>query len=181
MPLRFMCEPGIGLCQTKECVAVEQDFLIPERAPECVVRQVSSVSVIPPSIINAYLETNYCVFGEFPFVMRIAIANEALAKLYKRYDASCGVFVTASNPYSKNVGEALNSARQAELSKELERRKLIFFEGAGKHPTGTWQSEPSYFVLGLSLDAAKDLGKKYEQNAIVWCGADAVPELVLLR
>jgi hypothetical protein len=35
--------------------------------------------------------------------------------------------------------------------------------------------------LGLSLEAAKALGKKYDQNAVVWCGPDAIPELVLLR
>lgn len=35
-------------------------------------------------------------------------------------------------------------------------------------------------VLGLALEAAKSLGNAYEQNAVIWCGADAVPNLVLL-
>jgi hypothetical protein len=40
--------------------------------------------------------------------------------------------------------------------------------------------EPSFLAFGLALEASKTLGKAYEQNAIIWCGADAVPNLVLL-
>jgi len=36
-------------------------------------------------------------------------------------------------------------------------------------------------VPGLSLEASKSLGARFEQNAIVWSGADAVPQLILLR
>jgi hypothetical protein len=136
---------------------------------------------ISPLIIKAYLETDYCVFGESPFVLRAGLANESLAKLYRRFKTNCGVFVTAFNPCSHDVGDAANKARQAELAKELNGRNLIFFDGIGKHPSGEWAAEPSYFVLGLSLETAKALGKKYDQNAIVWCGSEAIPELVLLR
>jgi len=41
--------------------------------------------------------------------------------------------------------------------------------------------EPSLLVFGLPLETAGPLGKKLDQNAIVWCGGDAVPELILLR
>jgi sugar phosphate isomerase/epimerase len=139
------------------------------------------MSEISPLTIKAYLETDYCVFGEFPFVLRAGIANESLAKLYKRFKTNCGVFVTAFNPFSNDVGEAANTVRQIELAKELNRRNLTYFEGVGKHPSDEWTAEPSYFVLGLSLEAAKALGNKYDQNAVVWCGSDAIPELVLLR
>jgi hypothetical protein len=36
-------------------------------------------------------------------------------------------------------------------------------------------------VLGVSLEAAKRLGERYEQNAIVWRGIRIVPELVPLK
>jgi hypothetical protein len=41
--------------------------------------------------------------------------------------------------------------------------------------------EPSFLVFGLPLETAGPLGKKLVQNAIVWYGADAVLELILLR
>jgi sugar phosphate isomerase/epimerase len=139
------------------------------------------MSEISPLTIKAYLETDYCVFGESPFVLKAGIANEPLAKLYKRTKTNCGAFVTAVNPFSQDVGKVENTARHVELAKELNQRNLTFFDGIGKHPSGDWPAESSYFVLGLSLEAAKALGKKYDQNAVIWCGSDAVPELLLLR
>jgi len=41
--------------------------------------------------------------------------------------------------------------------------------------------EASFPVLGLSLKASRALGRKHEQNALVWCTKDAVPQLLLLR
>jgi hypothetical protein len=146
-------------------------------------RQVATLAMseISPQTIKAYLETDYCVFGDTPFVLKVGMASESLAKLYERFKVNCGAFVTACNPFSINAGEAENTVRQVELSNELSLRNLAFIYGIGKHPSGEWVAEPSYFVLGITLEAARTLGKKYDQNAVIWCGSDAIPELVLLR
>ena len=47
-------------------------------------------------------------------------------------------------------------------------RSLTFFEGLGQTPSLQWPGEPSYLVLGMSLQAAMALGRKYEQHAIVF-------------
>lgn len=44
-----------------------------------------------------------------------------------------------------------------------------------------WPTERSYFALGLALEPAKEIGIQFGQDAIVWVGADAVPQLILLR
>lgn len=75
----------------------------------------------------------------------------------------------------------INAGKQAELAQELSKRNLTFFDAIGQHPTGIWHGEPSYLVLGLSFETAKELGCKYVQNAIIWCDEKAIPELVLLR
>ena len=36
-------------------------------------------------------------------------------------------------------------------------------------------------MLGIDLDTAKAIGIQHKQNAIVWCGQEGIPELVLLR
>ena len=36
-------------------------------------------------------------------------------------------------------------------------------------------------ALGLALEHAKAIARRFEQNAIVWAAADAIPRLVLLR
>ena len=138
------------------------------------------MSPIPHATITTYLKTDYWVFGVHPFVLRIKQASEPLVKLYQQHRTDCAAFITACNPFSSKLDDAANASRQAELVKELTQRSLNFIEGEGRHPSDDW-TEPSFLVLGLSLDEAKDLGVRFEQNALVWCGADATPELVLLR
>ncbi|MDP1678795.1 MAG: DUF3293 domain-containing protein [Candidatus Nitrotoga sp.] len=140
-----------------------------------------SESVIQPETIQAYRETEYRVTGEQSLVLRIAEHNESLSRLYISNKVDSCVFITACNPCSKNLSDAANADRHNELGLELQRRGLKFFQGEGKHPLGDWPGEASYLILGLSLEAAKALGKEYEQNAIVWCGSDALPQLVLLK
>lgn len=139
------------------------------------------MDTIAPSTIDAYLETDYRVFAPLPFVLRVGVANAALAALYRQYKADSGAFITACNPFSQISDDAVNSARQMELATDLKLRSLHYIDGAGVHMSGSWPEEPSFLVLGLALEAAKVLGKKYDQNAIVWCGADCTPELILLR
>jgi hypothetical protein len=141
----------------------------------------SSDSLLSPSLITAYRETEYRVTADWPFVLRINEPSAELLALYKTSKFACATFITAYNPYSRTVSDVQNTQRQNELAKELRHRSLTFLEGIGEHPSGDWPGEPSFLVLGLSLEAAKSLGQHYEQNAIVWCGADGVPQLVLLK
>ena len=136
---------------------------------------------IPATTISAYLETDYCVSAKQPFILRAEVFSEPLAKLYRLHKVDCAVFVTACNPLSQVIAGDENAARQTKLADELKQRGLVYFGGTGKHPSGGWPEEPSYLALGLSLEAAKALGQKYGQNAVLWCGADAIPKLVLLR
>ncbi len=138
-------------------------------------------SELDASLISAYRETEYRVTQADPFVLRVDVPSPELASLYKAKGASCAAFITACNQFSRALSDADNAIRQAGLATELKRRNLNFFDGVGQHPSGDWPGEPSFLVLGLALEAAKSLGKAYEQNAVIWCGPDAVPSLVLLR
>ena len=133
------------------------------------------------SLIKAYQETEYRVTQGHSLALRVDAPCPELASLYKAKGVSCAAFITACNPFSNLLGDEENAKRQASLAAELKRRGLCFFAGVGQHPSGNWPGEPSFLVLGLALEAAKSLGKAHEQNAVVWCGADAVPKLVLLR
>lgn len=140
-----------------------------------------SGSIIDSATIQAYLETDYHVRGDTPVTLKIGVANPTLAALHKAHGVECSAFITACNPFSQSLDPPANDERQTALARELKQRSLTFIEGVGQHPTSDWLGEPSFLVLGLSREAAKALGIRHEQNAIVWCGPDAVPELVLLR
>ena len=140
-----------------------------------------SGSEIPSETIQAYLETEYFAFGDAPTTLRVSQANPELAALQNAHDVNCSAFVTAYNPFSQNCSAEFNAASQEALARELKRLGLTAIEGIGEHPSNKWPGEPSYLVLGLSLEAAKALGTQYGQNAIVWSAYDATPQLVLLR
>lgn len=136
---------------------------------------------IDPSTVQAYRETDYCVDAPKPFVLRVGIASAPLAQLYLQHRTNCCLWITACNPYSLLVGNDANAARQLELAQDLREFGLTFFDSVGRHPAGNWPAESGYLVLGLPLAIAKTLGEKFEQNAILWCGSKATPELILLR
>ena len=138
-------------------------------------------SELDASLVAAYRETECRVTEGEPLVLRVDELCPALLGLYRAKNVSCAAFRTAYNPFSQELTDAENALRQTDLASELKRRSLSYFEGVGQHPSGDWPGEPSFLALGLALEAARSLGKAYEQNAMIWCGADAVPNLVLLR
>lgn len=137
--------------------------------------------MIEHSIIQAYADTNYIVHFNSQITLRIGIFNPALAELHKTSGVDCSAFITAWNPFSRAVDDQINDTRLSMLKQDLLDLGVAFYDGIGQHPSGTWSGEQSFLVLGLSLDASKSLGIRYEQNAILWCGSDATPQLILLR
>jgi hypothetical protein len=89
-------------------------------------------------------------------------------------------FITALNPLSQHLSAKENEERHQALIAEIKSRSLSCLPGEGKHPSNNWAAEQSVLVLGLSLEAAKTLGRRFEQNAVVWAGRDGVPELVFM-
>lgn len=138
------------------------------------------MSMIAPATLAAYRETHYQVYAAPPFTLHIGQESEPLHTLYRIHGSTCAAFITACNPHSVPLTDDENAARQRALAAELDKRGYMILRGAGRAPQGNW-SEPSFLVLGLARDEAKTLGECYEQNALVWCGADAIPKLLLLR
>lgn len=140
-----------------------------------------SSTIIDPGTSQAYLETEYHVHGDPAFTLRVGQASPELLDAHKRQRTKCSAFLTAHNPFSELLDEGTNAARQADLARELTHRSLVFHGGMGRHPSNDWPGEESFLVFDLSLEAAKTLCVRFQQNAFVWSGADAVPQLILLR
>ena len=138
-------------------------------------------SIIDDGLQQSYRETEYKTHGVKPLTMKVGAVCPALAAMHKRHRVDCSAFVTACNPLGKNVGEAANTKHHAALGQELDQRNLANVEGIGEHPSNQWPGEASFLIFGLTLEAAKTLGTRLEQNAIIWTGLDGVPQLVLLR
>jgi len=138
-------------------------------------------SQIPRATIQAYLETEYRVYGSSPTILKIGELNQTLCEIHSAYAVFSSAFTTACNPFSQALDGSANAARQAALAEELTRRGLAFIDGLGEHPSNGWSGEASFLVPGASLEDAGTLGGLFGQNAVVWSGEDGRPQLVLLR
>lgn len=137
-------------------------------------------SAISHDLIEAYRETDFRVVGSLAFTLKVGEFNQQLATLHRMRGVQTSAFITACNPFSQNIGDATNAERLKEMAAQLQALGHNYLDGMGRHPSNRWPGEQSFLVLGLSLQAATMLGAQYGQNAIVWSGEEAVPELVLL-
>jgi hypothetical protein len=138
-------------------------------------------SSIPRQTIEAYLATDYSIWGSRRLILRVGQRNHELAALYQKYAVSTAAVLTAWNPYSEARSDAENETAQRDLISEIDRLSLRHEPGHGADTTGKWPPEPSRLVLGIDLETAATLGRRFRQNGIVWVSANAVPILVLLR
>lgn len=138
-------------------------------------------SVVSKDLIKAYENTDFCVLEPNRFTLRIGKQSSELAKLYVEMGVHSAGFLTAWNPHSAEASAEDNANAQRSLFRFLSSEGYPTLKAFGVDPSGEWPGEESVFVPGLGLDRAKSLGVEFGQNAIVWAGSDAVPQLVLLR
>ena len=142
----------------------------------------SEATQIHPDKVRAYLATDYRLGQtERDIILNIGVRSERLAALFTASGVACGAFLTAYNPRGTIQSDEANDLWHAQLAGLLGDQGLQAIEGSGSEEGTEWPAEKSYFALGLHLDAAKQLGRHFDQDAIVWVGADAVPQLILLR
>ena len=96
------------------------------------------------------------------------------------FDAKSAAFLTAWNPESVVLNQALNKDAQSRMEKILNSDYQLI-SGIGVDPDETWPGEPSVLAIGISRSRAEEVGKMFNQNAFVWIGLDGIPELILLR
>lgn len=136
---------------------------------------------IPRELIMAYEATDFRVLEPQEFTLRVGQRSDELQSLYVDLGVTCAAYLTAWNPFSKETSECENQNAQRQLLRKLSLEGFPALNALGIDPSGDWPGEESVFVPGISLDRAKVLGSEFGQNAIVWAGPDAVPQLVLLR
>jgi hypothetical protein len=131
-------------------------------------------------LIAAYQRTEYRVRdGARAFVLRIEERSPMLHACHQSFGVTCSAFVTACNPRSRQTPQDENDAAMARLIDALAATGLRWLRGIGVDPAGDWPGEPSLLVLGLQESDAVALARRFDQNAIVWAGADAIPHLVI--
>ena len=142
----------------------------------------SKTTQIDPDKLRAYEATDYRLgHTDQDIVLNIRKRSERLATLFAVNGVNCGAFLTAYNPLGTIQSDSANAQGHAELASKLQELGVQTIEGSGSEEGTEWPAEKSYFALGLALELAKAIGSHFDQDAIVWVGPDAVPQLILLR
>ncbi len=127
---------------------------------------------IQHELVSAYFNTKYSV-PILELDIRIGVENIRLQEILIQYQVDDWVFITAWNPLSKPLPKEENKKRNIELREDLNVASWTCFDALGQGDG--WPAEESFFVLGISLEDALRLGKKYEQNAIVVSTDEHIP------
>jgi len=131
---------------------------------------------LTPALIESYGRALYAL--DSGTMLRIGVHGPDLDRLLATHGAATAAFVTAANPRGEARTHAQNEAAMAALRASLE---LPWLAGEGRDPEGRWSAEPSVLVLGISRPDAEALGRRLEQNAIVFVERGRAPELLFLR
>ena len=130
-----------------------------------------------PQLVAAYEKALYAVFANPELVLRVGEAHPGLDALLEAHGAASAAFITAANPRGEQRSSAANQAAMDSLRASLAWPCL---PGAGRDPQGRWPPEPSLLVVGIARAEAEALGRRLEQNAIVFVEKGRGIELVLL-
>lgn len=137
-------------------------------------------SALPEALLQAYQQTDYRVQGH-SWSLRIGQPQPGLRHHYLRHAVHSACYLTACNPLGQAQPAALNLLRMQQLRQALQRAGWSWLEGQGVDPLGLWEAEDSLLIWGMDLSTAQAWGERWQQNAILHCGADLRPQLVLLR
>jgi hypothetical protein len=126
-------------------------------------------SGLPHELEEAYRRTVYRVsYGGHAIVVRIGEPNPTLDRVLNQEGWENWVIITAFNPRSVRLPLAENEERDRQLRNELVLRGLTFCRCEAADPKGDWPAENGFLVPGLNIEAAAEIARRYDQNAIVF-------------
>ncbi|CAN5815082.1 hypothetical protein BH23GEM6_BH23GEM6_08060 [soil metagenome] len=106
-----------------------------------------------------------------------------LEQRFQGVDLLPAAILTAYNPRSELRSEHENAAANQQLAAALAATGTpclpTIAHGTGAE-TKKWD-EPGFCASGIPLPVAIDLAARFDQNALVWVGVDAVPVLIATR
>jgi|688.fasta_scaffold1696703_1 hypothetical protein len=129
------------------------------------------------NLIDAYKGTKFMVF-DLPIVIEIDKKCRELDELLNQQHANEWAYITAWNPFSKTLPDDENDRRHLALTELLQ--GFTYFEGEGVGSDASWKPEKSLLILSIPKTKAIEIGKIFEQNAIVCGRIDEPAELICM-
>lgn len=121
-----------------------------------------------------YRQTVYWVFGPHAYIgLRVEQTSPELDRLLEEAGALEWAHITAWNPRSRPLSPPDNRQAQDALEWAV-RARYSSLPGVGAATDGDWPPEEGLFIFGIPEAEAVELGRRFEQNAVV-CGRKGEP------
>ena len=134
--------------------------------------------MVRKELLEAFETARYQV-SEPAFQIHIGQRNLEVDQLLENHRRTTWAFITPFNPGSKIIPVDKNEARFLALKKDV--NGFFVYEGWGGGQHWKWPFEKSLLILGIGIDRAKDLGRHYGQDAILYGLLKQNAEVRLLR
>jgi len=142
---------------------------------------------LDPALRAAYQRAIYAIFASPGAEFRIGEPSDILDAMMAMARVRCAAFVSSANvrgvstpENERRLADFLLSSQLDDLSNYGTSAKYRVYRGEGRDPDGKWTAEPSVLIMGIPRDEAESLGRRLEQNAIVWIEKGRPPELLVL-
>ena len=139
---------------------------------------------LDPALRAAYERADYVVYASPGIQFHIGEPSDVLDAMMAMNRVASAAFVSSAN--TRGVATPENERRLADfllrgaLDDPAMHKKYRVYQGEGRDPEGKWNAEPSVLIMGIPRAEAEALGRKLEQNAIVWIEKGRAPELLVL-
>lgn len=132
---------------------------------------------IDQSLVDAYRSAHYTTNG---FTLKIGEPHPEFDNWLSQRSLHKYCLITAHNPLSHPLPAIVNQARHRTLVQLLDRLKMIYTDASSSDPSGEWPAEPGVCLFDVAPARAREIGRLYQQHAIVEGHRGGVPELYFL-
>ena len=139
---------------------------------------------LDPKLRAAYENADYIVFASPGIQFRIGEPSDVVDAMMAMNHVRTAAFVSSAT--NRGAASPENERRLADFllrgaldGPPLSARYRVY-QGEGRDPEGKWTAEPSVLIMGIARAEAEALGRRLEQNAIVWIEKGRAPELAVL-
>lgn len=113
--------------------------------------------------------------------LQVDVHSPALEQAMQALGASHACLLTACNPHGQPLSPMDNESRMLVLRDALQREGWTWAPAFGRDPRDQWPGEDSLLIWHMDRTPALLWGQRWEQNALLTVGRDAIPRLELLR
>lgn len=118
------------------------------------------------NLIDLYSKAYYCIV-ELKIYININSNNPELDKYLADKNFNNWAIITAHNPQSKILSKEENQERNKLLFEEIKNYSPLKTESSSKDTKDDWPIEDGYIIFNIDQESACNIGKDFNQRAIV--------------